>query len=105
MIGIRRRKCLDHSAFRNFLVVVVLAGAIIWPATRICAKAGYSPWLGVVAIIPIGNVFLLWFLGFRSGRRGGALHQPIRFEPRPHDRRAGVSPAPADARSPFRVAT
>jgi len=46
------------------LLVVVFAGAIIWPATRICAKAGYSPWLGVVAVIPIGNVFLLWFLAF-----------------------------------------
>ena len=46
------------------IVVVVLAGAIIWPASRICAKAGYSPWLGLVAILPIGNVFLLWFLAF-----------------------------------------
>jgi len=32
------------------IVVVVLAGAIIWPASRICAKAGYSRWLGLVAI-------------------------------------------------------
>jgi len=46
------------------IVVVVLAGAIIWPASRICAKAGYSPWLGLVAILPVGNVFLLWFLAF-----------------------------------------
>ncbi|HEX9459224.1 MAG TPA: hypothetical protein VGA84_08780 [Thermoanaerobaculia bacterium] len=48
----------------ELLVILVLAGAIIWPATRICAKAGYSPLLGFVAIIPIGNVFLLWFLAF-----------------------------------------
>ncbi|HEX7681851.1 MAG TPA: hypothetical protein VF713_27275 [Thermoanaerobaculia bacterium] len=46
------------------VVALVSAAVIIWPATRICAKAGYSPWLGLVAVIPIGNVFLLWFLAF-----------------------------------------
>jgi energy-converting hydrogenase Eha subunit B len=47
-----------------FISVLIMAGVILWPATRICAKAGYSPWLGLLAIIPIGNVFLLWFLAF-----------------------------------------
>ncbi|HYI10051.1 MAG TPA: hypothetical protein VEK57_13410 [Thermoanaerobaculia bacterium] len=41
-----------------FVVVVV----VIWPATRICAKAGYSPWLGVVIMIPVANIILLWYL-------------------------------------------
>jgi len=62
------------------IVVVVLAGAIIWPASRICAKAGYSPWLGLVAILPIGNVFLLWFLAFSEwpARRTVPPTDPIR---------------------------
>jgi hypothetical protein len=49
------------------LLVVLVIGAVsaivvIWPAARICAKAGYSPWLGIAAAIPIANVLLLWFL-------------------------------------------
>lgn len=46
----------------ELLVVLFVAVLIIWPATRICAKAGYTPWLGVAIVIPIANVLLLWFL-------------------------------------------
>jgi len=62
----------------ELLIVVVLAGAIVWPASRICAKAGYSRWLGLVAILPIGNVFLLWFLAFSEwpARRSVAAPSP-----------------------------
>jgi energy-converting hydrogenase Eha subunit B len=49
------------------LLALVVVGAVsaiivIWPAARICAKAGYSPWLGLAAVIPIANLLLLWFL-------------------------------------------
>ena len=44
------------------VVGVVIAVAVIWPACRICARAGYSPWLGIAAGIPVVNVLLLWFL-------------------------------------------
>jgi hypothetical protein len=46
----------------EILVVVVIAAAVIWPASRVCAKAGYSPWLGLAAFIPGANILLLWFL-------------------------------------------
>jgi hypothetical protein len=35
---------------------------VAWPTGRICRRAGFSPWLGVVAIVPIANIVLLWFL-------------------------------------------
>ena len=49
------------------LFIVLVVGAVsailvIWPAARVCAKAGYSPWLGIAAVIPVANVILLWFL-------------------------------------------
>ena len=46
----------------ELLVVVVVAIVVIWPASRICAKAGYSPWLGIAAAIPVANILLLWVL-------------------------------------------
>ncbi len=49
------------------VLVVLLVGAIsavvvIWPAAKICARAGYSPWLGIAAAVPVANILLLWFL-------------------------------------------
>lgn len=45
------------------LLLVVFAGVlIVWPAMRICKKAGYSPLLGIAVIIPVANMILLWFL-------------------------------------------
>lgn len=49
------------------LLIVLVTGALmaallIWPATRICAKAGYSPWLGIAIIVPFANILLLWYL-------------------------------------------
>jgi len=43
-----------------FLAFVSLA--VVWPAARICRRAGFSPWLGVLIVVPIGNVLLLWYL-------------------------------------------
>ena len=36
--------------------------AIAWPAGRICRRIGFSPWLGVFAILPLANIALLWFV-------------------------------------------
>ena len=45
-----------------FFVLLVSAAVVIWPASRVCAKAGYSPWLGLVAFVPGFNLLLLWYL-------------------------------------------
>ena len=44
------------------LVGLISAAVVIWPASRVCAKAGYSPWLGLVAVVPGFNLLLLWYL-------------------------------------------
>ena len=56
----------------ELVIVLVVAVIVVWPATRICAKAGYSPWLGVVIVIPLANILLLWFLALADwpARRG-----------------------------------
>jgi hypothetical protein len=48
------------------LVVVafmaLMALVVIWPTARICERAGFSPWLGILTVIPIANIVLLWFI-------------------------------------------
>jgi hypothetical protein len=37
-------------------------GLVVWPAARICRKAGFPSWLGALAVVPIANLLLLWFV-------------------------------------------
>jgi hypothetical protein len=46
------------------LIALVSLVVVVWPAARICRRAGYSPYLGFVAIVPILNLALLWFIAF-----------------------------------------
>ena len=49
-------------------IAIVSAIVVIWPASRICRRAGYSPLLGVAAIVPLANLALLWFIAFSPWR-------------------------------------
>ena len=44
------------------LITTVTLALLAWPASRICRRVGFSPWLGVLIIVPIVNVVLLWFV-------------------------------------------
>jgi hypothetical protein len=49
----------------EFIIVAAVCMSLVtvaWPMARICQRAGFSPWLGLLAIVPIANVVLLWFL-------------------------------------------
>ena len=35
---------------------------VAWPTCLVCRRAGFSPWLGVLSIVPIANIVLLWYL-------------------------------------------
>jgi hypothetical protein len=48
----------------SFLAVLAGFAFMIWPAWRICSKAGFSGALGILIVIPLANVFLLFFLAF-----------------------------------------
>jgi hypothetical protein len=44
------------------IVMLTMSLVVIWPAGRICRRLGFSPWLGVMAVIPLANLLLLWFV-------------------------------------------
>ena len=51
------------------LVIVCLSAialSIIWPAARICRRLGFPRWLGILAIVPMANVLLVWFVAFAA---------------------------------------
>ena len=64
----------------ELLIIVAMAAVslivVVWPVARICRRAGFSPWLGVLAVVPVANLFLLWFVAMApwpaSNSAGGA---------------------------------
>jgi predicted PurR-regulated permease PerM len=42
----------------------LLAATVLWPVTRICSRMGFSQWLALLALVPVGNLVLLWFLAY-----------------------------------------
>jgi hypothetical protein len=46
------------------VVIVAMIVAVAFPAGRICRRAGYPSALGILAVVPLANVILLWFIAF-----------------------------------------
>lgn len=62
----------DVIGIPEAVVVVAIAAmalVVIWPAGRICRRLGFSPWLGVLAALPLANVLLLWFVAMAEWPR------------------------------------
>lgn len=50
----------------HWLWMLIIAFIVIIPSWRICQRAGYSGWLGILAIVPMINLALLYFMAFSS---------------------------------------
>jgi hypothetical protein len=46
------------------ILVLAIVGTVVvvWPAARICKRAGHPWWFGIGAVIPLLNVALLWYI-------------------------------------------
>ena len=42
--------------------MVLMAFVVIWPVATICRRLGFSGWLGFLAVLPMVNLLLLWFV-------------------------------------------
>ena len=60
----------------ELIVLAVIVPLMVFPAVRVCQRAGFSPWLGLVSILPPGAILLLWILALTpwpaDQRRGSA---------------------------------
>jgi hypothetical protein len=52
--------------FLAILPIIILIGyaVVIVPCWFICKKAGFSPWLSLLNIVPFGSLILLYVLAF-----------------------------------------
>jgi hypothetical protein len=46
------------------IIVVVFYAIVIVPFWFICKKAGFSPWLSLLNLVPLGGIILMYVLAF-----------------------------------------
>jgi hypothetical protein len=46
------------------IIILVVLAIVIIPFWFICKKAGFSPWLSLLNVIPLGNLVLIYVLAF-----------------------------------------
>ena len=52
------------TGFSGVLVMLVMAVLLVVPFWKLLPKFGYSSWISLVAIIPLGALVLIWILAF-----------------------------------------
>ncbi len=71
---------MNSIGIPELAIVVVLFGAwlsVVWPAARVCRRLGFSPWVGVLAIVPLANFLLLWWLAYTRWPIDGAARRTL----------------------------
>ena len=58
-----QRIAMTVMAILPFILLIALAIAIL-PLWFICKKAGFSPWLSFLTVIPFGGLVLMYVLAF-----------------------------------------
>jgi uncharacterized membrane protein YhaH (DUF805 family) len=49
---------------RELVVVVALFVAVLRPYARIFSRAGYSPWICLLMIVPLINIITIWIFAY-----------------------------------------
>jgi hypothetical protein len=68
------------------LIILIGLVIVIVPFWFICKKAGFSPWLSLINIIPLGTLFLYYYLAFADWKVVPAPQEaylPPVFPPQP----------------------
>jgi flagellar basal body-associated protein FliL len=77
-----------------FLVIgLVCLAIIVIPFWFICKKAGFSPWLTLLNIIPVGNLVLIYVLAFAEWKVVPAPQQ-VYYPPQPPYPQPPLPPQP-----------
>ena len=60
---------------------IVIMAVVILPCWFICKKTGFSPWLSLLNIVPLGSLILLYILAFTEWK---VMPAPMQQLPYPY---------------------
>jgi hypothetical protein len=55
---------MGNVSIFHWLIILIGAIVVIYPSTRILRRAGFSPWWGVLMVVPLLNLVLMWVFAF-----------------------------------------
>ena len=50
----------------QLLIIFIYVFIVVLPFWQIFKKAGFSPWLSLLMLVPLVNLFMLYFLAFAA---------------------------------------
>jgi hypothetical protein len=62
--SLREVVMISFSILHWFIIVSVLSLALWSLIPSVVAKAGFSPWWAVLAIVPLVNIIMLWVFAY-----------------------------------------
>jgi len=81
-----QKMALGMLAVMPFVIIIGMAIVII-PTWFICKKAGFTPWLSLLVIVPFGGLILLYVLAFAEWKVAPVPQmgymQPAPYPPQP----------------------
>ncbi len=79
------------------IIILVALVIVIVPFWFICKKAGFSPWLSFLNVIPFGNLILLYVIAFSDWK---VMPVPQAYWPQPPGPPPSAFPPPPSAFPP-----
>jgi ABC-type transport system involved in cytochrome c biogenesis permease subunit len=73
-----QKMAIAVMAMMPIFYVIVMA-VVILPCWFICKKAGFSPWLSLLNLIPFGSLILLYILAFAEWKVAPAIAPPLGY--------------------------
>jgi hypothetical protein len=61
------------------IIIVIGLAIVILPFWFICKKAGFSPWLSLLNVVPFGNIVLIYVLAFADWKVVAMPTQPMGY--------------------------
>lgn len=66
------------------LFIAIVVAVVMIPVWFICKKAGFSPWLSLLVVVPLGNLVLLYVLAFSEWKVVPIQQAPWPMQPPPY---------------------
>lgn len=57
----------------HLILVLIVVALFLYPWSRIFRKAGYTPWLCLLFIVPVVNLITLWWFAFARWPNAGTM--------------------------------
>ena len=60
---------MGNIGLPGLLLIAVICFLSVYPFWRLLPKFGFSKWLSIVSVLPLGMIILIWVLAFSDPKK------------------------------------